>query len=158
MCLLSRNGNSIREISIPFPTYQSASPFTLRGSLPPDVYIIFPSFSRAILISKKFDVDRRQNRREISTGFRLRHSSEPNRFRSMSANRRHRCLITWQRRNISRVTKLNRNQSYSRETRGDRSDCSLRKTRTTNSRETNASRVSNSQVESHYSLLLLLLR
>lgn len=47
--------------------------------------------------------------------------------------------------------KLNRNQSYSRETRGDRSDCSsLRKTRTTNSRETNASRVSNSQVESHY--------
>lgn len=65
MCLLSRNGNSIREISIPFPTYQSASPFTLRGSLPPDVYIIFPSFSRAILISKKFDVDPRQNRTDF---------------------------------------------------------------------------------------------
>lgn len=85
------------------------------------------------------------------------------RFRCLPADRRHRRLITWERRNISWVTggKLNRNQSYSRVKHEDRSDCSLRKTRTTNSRETNASRVSNSQVESHYyvarSLLLLLL-
>lgn len=141
--------------------YQSASPFALRKTwgLPfslPIFTLFFPPLENSISHleeeTKKFHVDSRQDRREISTG--LQHSSKSNRFRSMSVSQpktqMSHYVATTKHFTGYRAASWIGIRSYSRETRGDRSECSLRKTRTTNSQETNASRVSNSQVESHY--------